>query len=218
MSYGTYKNAILLALLLPACTKVKTADLMKAVTATNAPAPIVKTNTLPPMPPLRSTRKAMVALDAPTSTGHSVGLAWDAATDPTVVGYHVYWGQASRVYTNMVDVGMSTSLTVSNLTVGDVYYFAATTYNAAGLESQFSQEIAWMVGAQVLTNAVQAFGQVLSSTNPNGPWTVLASFPAVTVTNPPGAMYFRTAMSIQDTNVAQQVLKLDTSTLVITNQ
>jgi hypothetical protein len=77
--------------------------------------------------------------------GPAVTLAWDQSLDPTVSGYNVYYGTASRSYTNVVPVGSSTSATVSNLAVGVTYYFAATTYTLAGLESDYSAEASYQV-------------------------------------------------------------------------
>ena len=75
----------------------------------------------------------------------SVGLSWDPSSDPTVTGYNVYYGASSRGYTNIVPVGSSTSAVVSNLAAGVTYYFAATTYNAVGVESDYSAEASFAV-------------------------------------------------------------------------
>ncbi|HWW01934.1 MAG TPA: fibronectin type III domain-containing protein [Candidatus Acidoferrum sp.] len=77
----------------------------------------------------------------------NVTLAWDPSSDPTVIGYRIYYGLAAGTYTNMVDVGAATSVTVSNLVPGATYQFAATTYNLAGLESAYSTEISYTVPA-----------------------------------------------------------------------
>ncbi len=75
----------------------------------------------------------------------NVTLAWDPSTDPTVTGYNLYYGSASGTYTNVILAGGATSATVSNLTQGATYFFAATTYNAAGLESDYSIEVSYAV-------------------------------------------------------------------------
>lgn len=72
----------------------------------------------------------------------AVTLAWDANQFDTV-GYKVYWGDAPRFYTFVADAGPATSFQVTNLSVGRTYYFAATAYNAVGIESDFSSEVAW---------------------------------------------------------------------------
>lgn len=79
------------------------------------------------------------------TSGPAVALAWDASTDPTVTGYKVYYGTASRNYTNIVAAGSATSATISNLASGMTYYFAATTYTVDGLESDYSVEAAYTV-------------------------------------------------------------------------
>lgn len=77
------------------------------------------------------------------ASGPAVALAWDASLDPTVAGYNVYYGVASRNYTNVISAGNTTSATVSNLVNGVTYYFAATTYTIDGLESDYSAEASY---------------------------------------------------------------------------
>ena len=72
---------------------------------------------------------------------NGIGLAWNAPKDPTVIGHKIYYGPASGDYTNLVDAGAATNCTVAGLTVGARYYFAATAYNSAGVESVFSNEL-----------------------------------------------------------------------------
>jgi hypothetical protein len=78
-------------------------------------------------------------------TGSAVALAWDPSPDTSVVGYNVYYGTASRSYTNMIPAGDGTNSVVSNLVAGVTYYFAATTFSAAGLESDYSTEASYAV-------------------------------------------------------------------------
>jgi FG-GAP-like repeat/Bacterial Ig domain len=84
----------------------------------------------------------LFAVCAPVETrgASTVTLVWDASTDPTAVGYFVYYGTGTRAYTNKLDAGSATTLTISGLQAGTLYYFAATTYNATGLESDYSAE------------------------------------------------------------------------------
>ena len=83
----------------------------------------------------------------------SVTLAWDSSTDPLVVGYNIYYGGASATYTNTISVGSATNVTISGLVPGTTYYFAATTYNAANLESAFSSEVSYLVPQDVGTSS-----------------------------------------------------------------
>src|SRR5688572_16148030 len=75
----------------------------------------------------------------------SITVQWDPSPDPNVVGYNFYYGAASRNYTNIIDVGNTTTATVSNLVEGTTYYFAATAYNVLGIESVFSDELSYTV-------------------------------------------------------------------------
>ncbi|HEY5913415.1 MAG TPA: fibronectin type III domain-containing protein [Verrucomicrobiae bacterium] len=74
-----------------------------------------------------------------------VTLAWDPSPSPMVAGYRVYYGPSSRAYDRVVDAGNLTSATVSNLVPELTYYFAATAYDVAGLESDYSTEISYTV-------------------------------------------------------------------------
>jgi hypothetical protein len=82
------------------------------------------------------------------------------------MGYRLYLGSASQVYTNVTDVGGLTTITILNLVPGATYYFAVTAYDNTGLESEFSGEISY----KVPTSAVQTPASVLR-------WTVTKSSP-----------------------------------------
>jgi hypothetical protein len=75
----------------------------------------------------------------------NVTLAWNRSSDPIIAGYDIYYGGASGVYTNVIDAGNSTSVTISNLINGATYYFAAATYSAAGAVSALSSEVAYTI-------------------------------------------------------------------------
>ena len=77
----------------------------------------------------------------------SISLAWDRSTETDVVGYKVYWGTSSRLYTAQQDNQNEITATISNLEVGSRYYFAVTAYNQSGLESAYSQEVSGLVGS-----------------------------------------------------------------------
>ena len=69
-------------------------------------------------------------------------LAWDSVSEAT--GYKIHYGTSSGVYTGIVDVGASLTGTVSGLTEGLRYYFAASCYNAT-LVSGYSNEVSTIV-------------------------------------------------------------------------
>src|SRR5262245_58719956 len=87
-----------------------------------------------------------VALTLNTAlAAQSVTLQWNPSTDPSVTGYNIYYGAASRTYTNKIDVGNTTNATISGLVEGVTYYFAATAYNILGAESDYSAEVSYTV-------------------------------------------------------------------------
>jgi hypothetical protein len=69
----------------------------------------------------------------------SVRLQWDPNVD-AVAGYRIYWGVESRNYLVSVDVGDTHLAQVDYLPRG-LLFFAATAYNSAGGESDFSNEV-----------------------------------------------------------------------------
>ncbi|HUR45201.1 MAG TPA: Ig-like domain-containing protein [Candidatus Saccharimonadales bacterium] len=71
----------------------------------------------------------------------NINLTWNPSPDADVAGYALYTGTNSGNYGTRLDAGNQTSLTVSNLTPGVNYYFVATAYTAAGLESLPSNEV-----------------------------------------------------------------------------
>ncbi len=77
----------------------------------------------------------------------NVILGWNSIANPIVAGYNIYYGGASGVYTNVINAGSNTSVTISNLINGVTYYFASTTYSAAGAVSAFSSEVSYTVPA-----------------------------------------------------------------------
>ena len=94
---------------------------------------------------MRIVRYALVLLSMvfPASgagTG-SITVGWDRNPEPDLAGYKIYWGESSRQYTSVVDVGTSLEGTVSGLTSGRTYYCAVKAYNSSMQESAFSAEI-----------------------------------------------------------------------------
>lgn len=77
-----------------------------------------------------------------------VRVAWGAPTTNTngaaltdLAGYKLHYGTAPGSYSRSITVGNVTAYTVTGLANGTTYYFAATAYNAAGVESAYSNEI-----------------------------------------------------------------------------
>jgi hypothetical protein len=152
-------------------------------------------------------------------------LIWSAAESPNVAGYKLYEGPAPRLYTNTFNCGLSTNHTVSNLVRGGTYYFALTAYNAQGIESFYSPEATFPAP---VTNIATITAQILASPNLST-WSPLTNLVSASfnlqlstfnfqLTNPSQPQFFRASMTITQTLSTSRVLKLDSSTLVITNQ
>ena len=86
-----------------------------------------------------------------TAEAAQTTLAWDRSQDPDIVGYRVHYGTTSKTYNKTVDVGNTTTATVTNLTEGSGYYFAVTAYNSVHLESLPSNEVFRSVATEVIT-------------------------------------------------------------------
>jgi chitinase len=108
-------------------------------------------------------------------------LAWDPNTESDLAGYKVHYGTASGSYTVHTDVHNVTTYTVTGLTAGQTYYFAATAYDASGNESGYSNPVSYAVpgvngapttpatptgASSALVNTAIAFST--SATDPNG--------------------------------------------------
>jgi len=99
----------------------------------------------------------LVALDCAKAA--SVSLGWSASTDTNVVAYNVYYGTVSGNYTSESSVGNVSDVTISTLTPGTTYYFAATAVDAKGNESNLSAETAYIVpGTLALSGGSKAGG------------------------------------------------------------
>ena len=80
----------------------------------------------------------------PSPSPGSVTLTWTANREPDIAGYKVYVGTASGTYSfpgSALVIGKVTSYTVSNLPMGQTYFFAISAYNSAGNESLLSAEV-----------------------------------------------------------------------------
>ena len=72
-------------------------------------------------------------------------LTWTASPSDWVVGYNLYYGNATRSYQDAIQGGTNLSTTVTNLVLGLTYYFAVTAVDVWGDESDFSAETFWTI-------------------------------------------------------------------------
>ncbi len=120
----------------------------------------------------------------------SVTLGWSPSGEADLAGYKLYYGTASRSYTASVNVGNRTSYTLPGLLDGRVYYFAATAYNASGIESEYSNEATCSTPtgcAYSISPTTQSFGasggtaSVAVSTQSGCSWSAASGISWITI-------------------------------------
>ncbi len=94
---------------------------------------------------LFSTCFVSIILFSLPSHAADIRLQWDRPSDSKVVGYHIYCGRSNSNYqTNLcasVNSAATTTATITGLEGGFEYSFAATSFDAQGNESDFSNII-----------------------------------------------------------------------------
>jgi hypothetical protein len=83
-----------------------------------------------------------------------VTLAWNSAGSPAIAGYHVYYGGATGTYTQRLETGNTTQISVANLVGGQTYFFVVTAYGWNGGESTPSNEITYTAPVSSAGSAV----------------------------------------------------------------
>lgn len=71
----------------------------------------------------------------------TIKLRWDPVGDNDLDGYKVYFGYESGVYTEVVDVGNTTTHTLSDLQDCTTHFIAVTSYDYHDNESDLSNEV-----------------------------------------------------------------------------
>ena len=90
---------------------------------------------------LTASRSFTWTVTASTSSSGTLRLAWDASSDPRVIGYKVYVRTLPGVYGQSFDVGLTTTWTFTNPVAGQQYCFAVSAYIAGGIEGAKSSEV-----------------------------------------------------------------------------
>lgn len=87
-----------------------------------------------------------------------ISLGWNPNQEADVVGYKLYFGNATRDYTGSIDVGNVTKYRLSGLDEGKTYFFATTAYDRSGSESEFSTEVSYPQVSDTTQGAASAAG------------------------------------------------------------
>jgi hypothetical protein len=82
---------------------------------------------------------------AASAEAATISIAWDRNTESNLAGYIVSYGTAAGQYTQVVDVGLSTTWSL-NVTDTRTYYFSVQAYNTEGLRSGYSNEASGAAG------------------------------------------------------------------------
>ena len=101
-----------------------------------------------------------------------VQLAWDPNSEPDLAGYKLYFGQSSRNYQFVVDVGNETTYSLLGLTEDETYYFAATAYDFSENESDFSNEVSLTAAPAIVPEIIHPHqGARLTGATVSFDWT-----------------------------------------------
>ena len=81
-----------------------------------------------------------VALAQEEASAAQATLRWDYSASGAA-GFALYWGTSSGQYSTRIDVGNTTTYTVSGLASGANYYYVVVAYDPAKVESPRSNEV-----------------------------------------------------------------------------
>jgi len=87
----------------------------------------------------------------PPGYAADVSLSWDAKTEANIAGYKIYYyrgsidlpykGRGANEGISPVDVGNTTTFTLSGLDDTEIYYFVVTAYDTKGIEIRYSSMV-----------------------------------------------------------------------------
>jgi hypothetical protein len=83
------------------------------------------------------------------AAGGTATLSWPASKEPDLAGYRVYYGTAPGSYFQPkgkgISVGLKPSYVVRGLQPGQTYFFAVTSFDYSGNESEYSAEVSKLI-------------------------------------------------------------------------
>ena len=105
----------------------------------------------------------IIGIIASNALAAQATLTWDPNTESDLGGYKVHYGTTNGSYTVHTDVHKVTTHTVTGLTAGQTYYFAATAYDTSGNESGYSNTVSYAVPGATEAPTTPASGYYLNS-------------------------------------------------------
>jgi hypothetical protein len=123
-----------------------------------------------------------------------VSLAWDPSPDADVVNYRLYWGPSSGVYDGSRDLGNVTNTVHANIVAGGHYFFVVTAFNAAGAESDPSNELDYQVPVTP-PKKLRLVQTLQAAATPFGPWQEVGTLNSL-IEQKPSSEFFRVVMEI----------------------
>jgi len=100
---------------------------------------------------------------SPATNVNSVTLGWTRSPDSNTLGYVVFYGLSSGVYTNQVNVGNTNWALIGGLLTGLTYYSTVVAYGSNGSTSPPSNEIQFSMPAVFLPTVKPVITNVLVS-------------------------------------------------------
>lgn len=124
----------------------------------------------------------------------SVTLAWNPNSETNLAGYRLYWGTGSRGYQAYGTIPTGTeTYTVTNINAGTKYYFAVTAFTDDGLESDYSDEVSYLVPEPPKTKTIVL--HLEQACDLLGPWDRLTNVTTIVV--PDGSVFYRGVIEIK---------------------
>lgn len=150
-----------------------------------------------------------------------VTLTWDPNPEPNVAGYILRYGTATRVYTQIVNVGNTTTWTTPDLPDGSIVYFVVSAYNAADLEGPASLETNTNPQDTVLASLTLSAGMLqLPLAGGTGAYSVYVPDTTTSVVLTPTTQDSEATLTVNGIDIvsgtASQSIALDPLTTVVT--
>ncbi len=87
----------------------------------------------------------IAAATHPALTAATVDLSWNANPEPDIAGYRVSYGTTPGIFPNSIQVGKTTTASVTGLAEGATYYFVVAAINQADQQGAASDAVSHLI-------------------------------------------------------------------------